>query len=167
MRPKSRVSLAVLLAMIPAVTGCFSYVRTEVDAVPAGEGVRIFLSAEELRQLESEGLVDDLSLGSPVVAGTLARHADGRIFLRVPVGSRRVGFHTEALDQELPIRTGGIVQVERRVFNRLGTGLLAAAGAGLIGSVAYLILDGARRPTEVQYPDPDNVRVPLLSIPFP
>lgn len=158
---------SALFAPLLLHTGCFAYVPAELAAIPDGHDIRVYLSTQEKRDLEDDGVPDEFFIGSPpAVVGTLTRRQDDRLFVQVPVGQRQVGFHAERLGQEIPIRSDGIVHLERRALNRVATGLTALGAAGLAATVVYWVMSDARRPVQDQFPEPENIRIPALSLPL-
>ena len=156
-----RISMVILASFVH--DGCFRYVPTEVGEVPPGANVRVYFTVEEKRRLEDEDALEGIDMGTPpALTGTLAKENGDRFFcLRVAVGARQTGFHSEELDQIVPISTTGVVEFERRKFDWLSTGALAAGAAVLIGTVAYTILSSSRQPINHTFPEPNNIRIPI------
>ena len=165
--PIRRIRRALAAIVVTAVsTGCFEYIPIDVSALPEGRQVRVYLTVQESRRLEDEGMLAGIELGSPpALVGRLARRAQEMLYLRVPVRGPQVGFQAEPLEQEIPLRAEGVATLEWRELNLLGTAAVAVAGAALIGGIAYLILNDSRRPVDSSLPDPENAIIPLLSIP--
>jgi hypothetical protein len=133
-----------------------------MDAVPPGDAVRVYVSRAAMLDLE-EALPDT----GPIVSGKVSRREADQLFLRVPVGARQVGFHSAQIDQEVPIPMREITQMERREFNRAGTGALIAGTAGAAAVVIFLIMDAYGEPSfEEECPDCADMRLPILSIPL-
>jgi hypothetical protein len=103
----------------------------------------------------------------PVLRGMVVRRDESQIFLRIPVGTRQVGFHSEELDQELPIPASEIVRLETRRLDRLGTGALAAGTLGLAGVVIFVIMDAYGEDTiDPVCEECADLRVPILEALF-
>jgi hypothetical protein len=125
-----------LAAVALTVSGCFRYVPAELQAVPEGGSVRIYVTRAVVDQF-GEVLTDT----QPVLRGTVVRRDESQLLLRIPVGTRQVGFHSEELGQELPIPAREIIRLESRELDRIGTGALAAGTLGLAGLVIFVIME--------------------------
>ena len=152
--PIRRIRRALAALVVTAVsTGCFEYIPIDVLAVPAGGHVRVYLTVQESRRLEDEGTLAGIEVGSPpALTGRLARSAEEMLYLRVPVRGPQVGFQSEPLEQEIPLRAEGVAALEWRELNRLGTAAIAIAGAALVGGIAYFILNDSNRPVDSSVP---------------
>ena len=163
-----RLRGALLVVGTVVLTGCYTYVPAQFDAVPIGEGVRVYLTqsgVDRLRQVGAgalPGLTD-----RPVLSGRLVRRDATEFSLQVPVGTRQAGFHQAALDQQVTLPVTDLVQVEQRRVSGVRSGLAAAGATALLATVVVMIVNGARRPVDNAGPDPDNLRVPLLAAPVP
>ena len=149
-------------------SGCYTYVPAQFTAIPIGEGVRVYLSqagVDRLRQVGADalpGLTD-----RPVLNGRLVRRDATEFSLQVPVGTRQAGFHQAELDQQVTLPVTDLVQVERRMVSGLRSALSVVAGTALLATVVVTIVNGARRPSDNGGPEPDNLRIPLFSVPVP
>lgn len=155
----SRRVIAVGTGMV-FVSACFSYVPAEMGTVPEGEDVRVYLTRagmEELPELASEG--------GPFVSGTLMSADADEMMVRVPVAVRREGFFMGTLGQDVGIPTSQVIQLERRELNKVGTGLLVGGTAGLAVLVVTMIITDGRRGEAPPPPGPEEIRIPLFSIP--
>ncbi len=153
MRLKGR---AVAAAPLIILAGCFTYIPTEVSAVPDGERVRVHVTREG--QLDLPEVIDPLG---PTVRGTLVRRAEDGIFLRVPVAIRRDGFLQSDLGQNVAIPFREIVQIERRALSRSRTGLMVAGTAGVAAVIVFVIIDGSRGGDPRGPTGGDDIRIPL------
>jgi hypothetical protein len=159
-RPLKYLSAVPLL--LASATACYRYTPIPAQTVPMGENVRVFVTRSALLDLE-----DVVDVSGTNVRGRVVRQDNNQLFLRVPVGARQVGFHSEAIEQEIPIPVSEITQVERREFNRMGTGAFIAGGLGATAVVLFLIIEAYGEPEFVdECEDCVDLRVPLLSIPF-
>lgn len=154
----------LLLGAVLVASGCFKYVPTQLEAMPQGENVRLFVTRQGALELAEVREVD----GSiPSLTGRLVSQEDREVLIQVPVAERREGFHSVDLTQTIRVPAGEIISVERRQFDPLGTGLLAGGTAALGAMVVYLIIDaygGPPRPGEIP---PDELRhIDLFSIPI-
>ena len=129
--PIRRIRRALAAIVVTAVsTGCFEYIPIDVSALPEGRQVRVYLTVQESRRLEDEGMLAGIELGSPpALVGRLARRAQEMLYLRVPVRGPQVGFQAEPLEQEIPLRAEGVATLEWRELNLLGTAAVAVASA--------------------------------------
>jgi hypothetical protein len=161
-------SALIVVGTAVLTSGCYTYVPAQFTTIPIGEGVRVYLSqsgVDRLRQIGADalpGLTD-----RPVLSGRLVRRDASEFSLQVPVGSRQTGFHTAALDQQVTLPVTDLVQVERRQVSGLRTALSLGAGTAALATVVVMIVKGARRPVDNTGPDPDNLRIPVFSIPVP
>ena len=161
----ARARIGALLALLFG-SGCYSYIPADFSTVPMGEGVRVYLSETGMTRLRELG--GDALPGAgtrPIVSGRLVNRTPSEFSLEIPVGTRAVGFHTEELDQRLTLPVADVVQVEMKKVSGVKTAALTAAGAGAIGYLIVLVVKGARDPVIDTQPDPDNIRIPLFSLP--
>lgn len=153
-----------MAAMVIAFCGCYAYVPAELDTVPVGDDIRLYVTPErmsELRDVYDEGLP---ASGLPVVAGTLVRLDDAALAVRIPVFNQQVGFLETQIGRQVTVPLSDVVQIERRRFDRLRTALLLAVGSAASAAVMFEILGESRRPEEpTPLPDGDS-RVPLFFI---
>ncbi|MBI4520470.1 MAG: hypothetical protein HY701_06510 [Gemmatimonadetes bacterium] len=157
------VQRAATVAALLFLTACFSYVPVEPQVVPPGENVRVYLTRVGMANL-GDGLPLDLGAG---LSGTLVQQQADRLLLRVPIAVRQEGFHLAPIAQDLWIPAGEILQFERRRFDPVRTGLLVAGGAGLAGTVIATIISNSQGPPDGGPPIIEDLRIPLLSFPFP
>lgn len=161
-------NMAAALGAAALASGCYTYVPAQVATIPLGEGVRVYLSqsgVERLRAIGADalpGLTD-----RPVLSGRLVRRDATEFSLQVPVGTRQAGFHQAQLDQQVTLPLSDLAQVEQRRVSRARTGLAVAAGTAALATVAVMIVSGARNPASNGGPDPDNLRIPVFSVPLP
>lgn len=154
MKPKSPVPTLVAACVAVLSTGCFTYVPTEVGAVPPGDQVRLFLTREGVDAVNQGGIEDALSaVSEPVLSGEFVRRTDADLFLRVPTVRRQVGFHTAQLGQDVRVPASEIVQIERQQLNKAGTGLLIGGAAAAITGLIVFILNDARQTTDTIEPE--------------
>jgi hypothetical protein len=135
-------------------------VQVPVETVPPGLDVRVYLTRQGMADLPD--LPDQ---GGPFLSGRLLRRDDQQLFVSVPVARRQEGFYSSQIGQEVGIRTGEIVQLERRQLNRASTGLFVAGTAVAAATVIFAIIDASRRPDQQLPPGPEEFRVPLFSFP--
>jgi hypothetical protein len=151
--------LPLLAAVGVAMSGCFSYVPTDLAAVTPGEPVKVELSRVALSNML---LADSLSTQvGPLVRGTLARRDRDDIFIRLPADATYAGPRGADFGQDVRIPTGGVLQIGTRKVNWLGTGLTLGATAGAAVLLARYIMGGAQAGYLPTAAEPDNLRVPL------
>jgi hypothetical protein len=148
-----RVVSAVLLPVMGA--GCFKYIPTELEAVPPGENVRVYVTRNVVTSIEEVVRTND-----PVLSGQLVRRQDDNLFLRVNTAIRNEGFHSVPIGQDLSIPLQEIIQVERRELDPLGTSALVAGTVGLAGFVIFVIMEAYGDP---EFADPCDDCVDLMS----
>ncbi len=134
-----RDRLILLLGLIPAVTGCYSYEVTTLADVEPGTPVRVLVSPDEAERLAELRMSEER-----LVPGTLIRHDNDGILLETPVvglDPQRAG---SALTQRIEIRNDVIREVELRRLDRLRTGALVVGATAAVGYVIAVALDGGR-----------------------
>jgi hypothetical protein len=152
----------VLAVVVSSASGCFRYIPTQVNEVPPGENVRLYVNRNVV---ESLGEVSTMS--EPVLRGQVVRRDETELFLRIPVATRQVGFHSEELGQDVNVRLSDIIAVERRRLDRIGTGALVAGTAGAAAVVLFVIMEAfGERETVEECPDCEELLTPLISIPI-
>lgn len=139
--------------------GCFSYVPAQLETVPTGQDVRVYLTRQGLAELPEMPDQDE-----PFVAGTLLRREEQRVFIRVPVARLQQGFYQTQVGQDISFPAGEIVQVQRRKLNPVGTGFLVAGTAAAATGVVLLILDAFRGEDPNGPPPTEEIRIPFFSV---
>lgn len=150
---------AALAASVLLVSACFSYVPTELESVPVGQDVQVYVTRAGMAELEQ------IPESGPILRGKLMARESDRISLRVPVATRQTGFYQSTVGQDVFIPVGEIVQIERRKLNGATTGLLVAGTAAGAAGIIYVIIEAYGR-TETTPPDPEELRIPIFSIRF-
>jgi hypothetical protein len=124
---KSGFKVVHIAAASVVCCGCFTYVPTELVALPEGSEIRVRLSRQALAELPE--IPDDV--GS-TLRGTFLRNADEQLVVRVPVAVRSVALVTTSLGQDITVPWSQIIEAERREFSRVRTVLLLAGGAAAV-----------------------------------
>jgi hypothetical protein len=155
-----RSVFAVLLCS--AGTGCFKYIPAELDALPAGENIRIYVTRNVVTSIE-----EVVRTNEPVLTGQIVRRENDNLFLRVPTAVRAEGFHSVPIGQDLTIPVREIIQLERRQIDRIGTGALVAGTLGAAGVVIFVIMEAFGEPefTEDCGEECVELLTPVISIP--
>lgn len=149
------VSIASLAAM--ALTGCYSYAPIRPEDVSAGTVARARLDPDEARRVAEIIGRDDRLLEGEVL------EADGdRLLLAVPMTTTAAGMSPRQFHQRVELRRGSILEVEARQFSALKTGLLAGAGAILIGAAIAGAFSGNDDSDGNEKPRPDDLVVPIF-----
>ena len=128
----------VLMSVLLMSAGCYQYIPTDAGLVPQGDNVRILvtrLGAEQFSQVTPEGV------NSGVITGTMQGIEDDDIVLSVPVGERREGFMTSSLMQTIRVPMGEVLDVDRREFDGLATGLVVGGAAALAAGIIFGIIE--------------------------
>jgi hypothetical protein len=126
-----------LCAGLLVVPGCYSYVPTEISAVPPGDHVRLLVTrtgSEDLARItESTEL-------RPTIQGRFERVDGESLLLRVPVQRDPTGMRP-AIEQVIRVPAGEVLAADLRRFDKAKTGLLVAAGAGGVAFLLYQVFD--------------------------
>jgi len=154
----------VLAVVVSSASGCFRYIPTQINDVPPGENVRLYVNRNVVESLTE---VSAFTVTEPVLRGRLVRRESDALFLRIPIATRQVGFHSEELGQDVNVRFSDIIAVERRRLDRVGTGALVAGTAGAAAVVLFVIMEAfGERETVDDCPDCVELLTPLISIPI-
>jgi hypothetical protein len=158
---KRALSGALALLSVACLSGCHVYIPTELQAVPPGQEVRLYLTRAAVASLPEEVPVNEaLFLG-----GRLESQAGDSVVLGIRMGRPVPGLVGQDLRQMVRVGTGQIVDVRRRELSKPRTALAVGGGALAAGLIIGLIF-GAEDATDVGDPNDDVSRVPPLSIPF-
>lgn len=126
----------LLMALLLATTGCYTYARVDPASVPTGERLRLAVTPDGARDLTQIG-VDESPV--PVVEGTLSRRDQRTLVLRVPVVARQPG--RAAVEQLIRIPETEILSAERRELDGFATGALVVGAVGLGVGVVLVIME--------------------------
>jgi hypothetical protein len=140
--------------------GCFSYVPAQLETVPPGQDVRVYLTRQGLAELPE---MPDQS--EPFVTGTLVRREEQRVFMRVPVARIQQGFYQSEVGQDISFPAVEIVQLQQRKLNPVGTGFLIAGTAAATTALVFVIMDAFRGEDPDDPPVVDEIRIPFFSLP--
>ena len=135
MRPRRGL---LVLALLPVLGGCYTYIAADPRRVTVGEQVRVHLTREGVL-----GLPDLTGREGPVLVGAIADGTPDRLSLRVPVVVRRDGFLQNTLGQNVVLPLDQIGRIEIRTLSRSRTGLVALGTAGAAAAVIFTIVESS------------------------
>jgi hypothetical protein len=153
---------ALVGALLLVTTGCYSFVPAEFDAIPVGQGVRVYLSREGVARLRELGAdeIPGASSDEPVIEGTLVRRSATDFSVLIPVTSHQEGFLQSALGQQVTLPASTVVQARLRKVSGVKTGLALVGSTAVITGVIVSIIQGARQPVDGDDPIPQDSRIP-------
>jgi hypothetical protein len=156
-----RRALSILCAAA-LLSGCFTYVPTQLGTVPVGEQVQIHLTPQAQVELSQRGRRVE-----GAVRGTLAERQAGRLLLRVPIAAQQDGFFQSAIEQDLPVAEADVLGIDLRRFSGPRTALLVGGAIGGGTLIVLTIMAASRRGGSPGNGPIDEIRVPLLSVSAP
>jgi hypothetical protein len=125
--------------VLPLVTACYTYARTEPAAIQAGTSVRVRISSAAAERLAA--LVGTTE--ARLIAGTVIHNGPDTIIVEVPVVMRaEVGSSVRALHQRVSISRDELLEIETRQLDRLRTGAVAGSAAIIVGAVVIKAIQG-------------------------
>jgi hypothetical protein len=128
-----------VLFMLPLVTGCYTYARTEPAAIPAGTSVRARISPAAAERLAALLGTTEARL----ITGTVIDNGPDTMIVEIPAVMRaEVGSSVRALHQRVSISRGELLEIETRQLDRLRTGAVAGSAAIIIGAVVIKAIRG-------------------------
>lgn len=120
----------IVLAVVPALTGCYRYAHVDPSALQPGMGVRARINGATADQIEP-------ILGTPnvrLLTGKLITTTADTLVVEVPAVYRaEVGSSIQTLNQRIAIPRTGLVELESRELDRTKTYVVAGAAAFVIG----------------------------------
>jgi hypothetical protein len=154
------MKLRRILLCVPLISaGCYSYVPTSLDAVRAGDEVRMRISGAEADRLEALRFTDARALEGEIASIVPNRvYIDAIIRVVDPLGITST--HTQRLD----IPLSEVQSLEYRRLDALKSAAAVGGTAFVLGAAAYavLVLDLGRTN---DFEDPE-LRAPTLRIPL-
>jgi len=157
---RTRRRVVALLCAVALLSGCFTYVPTQIAAVPVGEQVEIYLSPRAQVELSQRG-----GRVEEVVRGTLAERRDNQLLLRVPIAAEQEGFFRSDIERELPVAEADVLGIGLRRFSGTKTALLVGGSIGGGALIVLTIIATSRKGSGPPDGGVDEIRIPLLSIP--
>ncbi|HET7275810.1 MAG TPA: hypothetical protein VFI91_11650 [Longimicrobiaceae bacterium] len=154
---KIRRLLALCLAVF--ITGCYSYSTVPFRSAPAGERVRVRISASQAADLE-----EVLPRQDRVLEGRVVSASGGSIMLEVPSTVASAKSTMYGLNQRITLSDSEVLELEVRELDRWKT----AGVIGLVAAGATFVAVQAFATSEVQTPnggeggDADAVVIPLV-----
>jgi hypothetical protein len=109
---------------------------------------------------------EEFPTGDTYLEGRLVSVAGDSVVLRVPVSRRTPGLAMPELRQDVHLARGVIVEVERREVSGVRTGLTVAAATGAATALVLLIIDASGAGEGDPGDLPEQMRVPLFSVPI-
>ena len=158
---KRALSGCLAVLSVAFLSGCHVYVPTELQAVPAGQEVRVYLTRAAVASLPEEVPVN----GSLYLGGRMVDRQADSVVIGIRMGQPAPGVVGQDLRQMVKVGTAQIVDVQRRELSKPRTALAIGGGALAAGLIIGLIF-GADDSVDTGDPNDDVSRVPPLSIPF-
>jgi hypothetical protein len=147
---------------LSSAPGCFSYIPTQPDAIPDGQDVRLYVNRSVV-----ESIGEVVTMTEPVVRGRVMRRENNELFVRVPLATRQEGFHSAEIGQDVRIPLSEVIAIERREFNRFGTGALVAGTVAGAAVVLFVIMEAFGSETFEDCTDcGEELLTPLIAIPI-
>lgn len=149
------------IAILPLLTGCYSYSLIQTEAAQPGTDVRAHITPAAAQKLAPLlGASDMQSL-----AGRLEENGPGGLIVEVPsVIPRQNGGSVQTLSQRIAIARVDLIDIETRTRDNLRTGLLAGGVAGAIGAAALVATRGESSSGTTRPGGGVELRIPLIRI---
>jgi hypothetical protein len=148
------------LLLLISLGGCFRYLPAQLETAPRDRDVRVHLSRVALARVPEE-----FPTGGTFLTGRIVGLEADSVVLRVPV-TRAAGYGMAELRQDVHLPRGEIIEVERREMSPARTGLAIAGAAGAAVALVILIIDASGSTDADPGEPPDQLRLPVLSIPL-
>lgn len=144
------------------LSGCYTYVRTDMEALSPGDEVRFLVTTRGAAEyMEATGTRE----APPRISGTFDRQETWTAFLRVAQPPLSLGSPSAVwVDQMVGIPTGEILEAELKVLSKPRTALMIG-GATIVGTLAVTqIIKTIGSPSGSE--DPDPIDVTILAVPI-
>lgn len=158
-------TVALVVGLLPVLTGCYSWRPVEPEGVLPGDRLRVELTRQAAAALPAGAF----PLGGTTLRGSVATGHTGspsNLLLRVTVGETREGILSRSLGQELEVAPPDMIQLHRRTFEPVRTGIsvVGAAGVAVILFQAFGDVENEPDP-DPSVPPGEGFRIPLFSFP--
>lgn len=148
--------------LLPALGGCYSWRPVDMEALAPGDQLRVELTRPAAAALPA----GTFPLGGTTLRGEVDPGSTSILVLRVPVGEAREGIVSRTLRQEVEVAPPDVVQLHRRTFEPVRTGLSVAGAAGVVVLLFQAFGDVENEPDpDPPIPPGEGFRIPILSIP--
>jgi hypothetical protein len=155
-------AMAALTAAALGMSGCYTYIPTDLAAAPENAELRVYMSRRALADIP-----EDIPTGGTFLTGRLARQTPDSILLQVPVSRRVEGGGALDLRQNVFLPTTEIVDVQFRQLNKPRT-FISVGGGVVVGALLVLgVIDAGGEPNPPPGQGEDQIRIPFLSFPAP
>jgi len=153
-----RPLLALLLVPLAA---CSSFVVAERSSLEPGQAIRVELSATQTAEV-----AEDLGGFRESLTGTVQELDDGGVGLTISDPGQVGVPATRSLRSYVYLPWDGVTTLERREFNLLQTGLLAAGGAAVAWGILELTTGGGGVGEDGPGTNNGRVSVPIFGFAF-
>jgi hypothetical protein len=155
---RTRVRAPALACAAALLSGCFTYIPTQLGSVPQGAQIRVHLSpaTQVALSTQTNRRIED------ILEGTLTGRQQDRLTLDVPIAAQQQGFFQSAIAQKVEVPEPGVVGIDVRRFSTSRTALLIGGGAAVTGGILTLLLHGGQGGGGSP-PPVEEIRIPLVS----
>lgn len=153
---------AAALSLAALLSACYQYAPATLEAVPPGAEVRVFMSRRALAEIP-----DDVPTSTTFVSGRIGRVDADSLLLQVLVSRRLDAPGAMDLRQNVLVPREEIVELQHRELNRPKTAMALLAGGALGTALLTVVVSAGGEPDAEQMPGPDQIRIPLFSLPVP
>lgn len=153
---RTRFAIAAAALLCIAASGCFQYIPVSMDAVPAGEDVRVYVSRRGMADVPEE-----LPTGGSFVTGRLGRGLGDSVMIQVPVVRRIEDPSAPDIRQNIFLPRSEVLEVRRRRFSPTRTALAIGGAAGLGAGIVVVVIQASGSDTGGPGEGPDQIRLPL------
>lgn len=158
--PAGARSFGLALALLPLLTGCFSYALVEPSTAQPGTQVRAHLSpAAAERLVPLLGRVEDRR-----ITGTLLENAPASVLIEVPKIVSEGGAAVQTLNQRVSLTRADLIGLETRTLDRARTGLVVAGAAVVVAVAAVKAFHGQGSSGGTIPGGGTDLRIPLLRV---
>src|SRR5205823_14043074 len=96
---RTRMRAPALACATALLTGCFTYIPTQLGSVPQGAQIRVHLNpaTQVTLSTQTNRRIED------ILEGTLTGRQPDRLLLKVPIAAQQEGFFQSAIDQNVEV----------------------------------------------------------------